>query len=259
VNQRKNLFSSFLVAGMMLGSWVAVRAQTEITLRTPLPTKESFEQVLPDFEKQGYKVMVTYGTGVGTKEEAARGEPYDVFVIMPPYGEAVNSGNLVKKSGTTLGRFVLAISVKKGTPLPDISSVAAVKKALLDAKSLVTVDPTMGSVGVATNAALKKMGILDQVKSKIKYVPNGGGVGKSVVSGESEIGLGPYVNDLRRNRNPELVVVGGLPAAASTPSPFVAFVSTKAKDQKAAMALVKFLASPEAEAAYKEHGILPAK
>jgi molybdate transport system substrate-binding protein len=260
VKHTKHLLSSLFVAALVLGGWVSAQAQTEITLRAPLPMKESFEQLLPKFEmKTGYKVNATYGTGVGTKQEAAKGDPYDVFVILPPYEEALNSGNLVKKDGKIVGAFILAITVKKGSPLPDISSAAAVKKDLLDAKALVTVDPTMGSVGVATNECLKKLNILDQVQSKVKYVPNGGGVGKSVLDGTSDIGLGPYVSDLKGNKNPDLIVVGGLPKDASTPTDIFIVPATKAKDAKAAKELVQFLDSPEAEAVYKDGGIQPRK
>ena len=103
------------------------------------------------------------------------------------------------------------------------------------------------------------MGITDQIKDKIKYVPNGGVVGKSVTDGESEIGMGPYVSDLKGNRNPDLVVVGALPKDASTPTDIVAVVSTKAKDAAAAKALLKYLVSPEAKKVYQEEGIIPAK
>lgn len=260
MTRTKHLLSSLFVAALVLGGWASAQAQTEITLRAPLPMKESFEQLLPKFEmKTGVKVNATYGTGVGTKQEAAKGDPYDVFVILPPYEEALNSGNLVKKDGKIVGAFILAITVKKGSPLPDISSAAAVKKDLLDAKALVTVDPTMGSVGVATNACLKKLNILDQVQSKVKYVPNGGGVGKDVLAGTADIGLGPYVSDLRANKNPDLIVVGGLPKDASTPTDIFIVPATKAKDAKAAKELVQFLDSPEAEAVYKDGGIQPRK
>lgn len=257
---KKNLLSSLFVAAMVLGGWASAKAQTEITLRAPLPMKESFEQLLPKFEmKTGYKVTATYGTGVGTKQEAAKGDPYDVFVILPPYEEALNSGNLVKKEGKTVGSFVLAMTVKKGAPLPDLSSAASVKKVLLDAKTISTVDPTMGSVGVATNECLTKLGIKDQVQSKVKYVPNGGGVGRMVVDGTADIGLGPYVSDLKGNKNPNLVVVGGLPKGASTPTNILIIPATHAKDAKAAKQLVDFLNSDDAEAVYKEAGIQPRK
>lgn len=251
---------SILAAAFALGGWTSARAQTVITLRTPGPTKAAIDEILPGFQaKTGYKVDVSYGNGVGTKGEAAKGDPYDVFVILPPYPDALASGNLVNSSKTTIGRFVLAITVKKGSPIPDISTTESAKKAILAAKSLSTVDPAAGSVGVATGEAVQKMGIADQMKDRIKYVQNGGLVGKAVTDGAAEIGMGPYVSDLQGNRNPDLVVVGPLPAGASTPTDIDAFISTKAKDPKACKALLDYLKSPEAEAIYKAHGIAPVK
>jgi molybdate transport system substrate-binding protein len=252
----KHLLSSLFAFALVLGGWASAQAQTEVVIRAPAPMKESFDKLLPMFEtKTGYKVTASYGTGVGTKQEAAKGDPYDVFVILPPYQEALNSGNLVKKDGKTVGAFILAVTVKRGSPLPDISTAAAVKKDLLNAKALTTVDPTMGSVGVATNACLMKLGILEQVQSKLKYFPNGGGVSKSVVDGTADIGLGPYVSDLKGNKNPDLIVVGGLPKEASTPTDIFIVPATKAKDAKAAKELVQFLDSADAKAVYADAGI----
>src|SRR5206468_9701564 len=134
------------------------------SVHTPLPTKDSFEKIVPGFEaKTGYKVKLRIGNGVGTKQEAERGEPYDVFVILPPYDAAMKSGNLDPKTATTLGYFVLGLTVKKGTPLPNISTADSVKRALM---SMATVDPAQGSVGTATGEAMKKMGITEQVIGK---------------------------------------------------------------------------------------------
>ena len=252
-------FNSIVAATLLLGGSLSAFAQTEISVDTPLPTRDSFEKIIPGFEaKTGYKVKLRIGNGVGTKQEAEKGEPYDVFVILPPFDAAMKSGNLDPKTATTLGYFVLGLTVKKGTPLPDISTGDSVKKALLNSKSMVTVDPAQGSVGVATGAAMQKMGITEQVKGKIKYVANGGAVSKSVTDGESEIGMGPYVSDLMGNRNADLVIVGGLPKEASTPTDIVAVVSTHAKDPAAARALLQYLITPEAEAVYKSMGIMPA-
>ena len=253
-------YVSILAAVLALGGSLGAHAQTAITFRTPAPTKAALDEILPGFQaKTGFKVDVSYGNGVGTKGEAAKGDPYDVFVILPPYPDAMASGNLVNSSKTTIGRFVLAITVKKGAPKPDLSTAESTKKALLAARSLVTVDPTQGSVGVATGQAVQQMGIADQMKDRIQYVQNGGLVGKAVTDGKAEIGMGPYVSDLQENRNADLEVVGPLPAGASTPIDIDAFISTKAKDPKACQALLDYLKSPEAEAIYKAHGIMPIK
>ena len=56
----------------------------------------------------------------------------------------------------------MALTVKKGAPKLDISTADAVRRTLLGAKSVATVDPTQGSVGVAALAAIEKLGISEQ-------------------------------------------------------------------------------------------------
>ena len=64
---------------------------------------------------------MTYGRGLGTRS-GREGDPFDVSIVLPPYPEALASGNIDPKSATTLARLTLAVGVKKGAPKPDISS-----------------------------------------------------------------------------------------------------------------------------------------
>ena len=147
------------------------------------------------------------------------------------FAEALKTGNIVPGSATVIARLRLALAVQKGAPKPDISTPEAVKRALLNAKSILSVDPTQGSVGGIALATLDKLGITEQVKPKIKWVRTGIIVQDSVAKGEAEIALGPYLSDMR---NPGLDVVGALPPEASTPVDITGFLSTSVKDPKAA-------------------------
>jgi molybdate transport system substrate-binding protein len=166
------------------------------------------------------------------------------------------TGNVVKSSATVVARLRLAIAVKKGAPKPDISTVAAVKKTLLNAKSIISVDPAQGSVGGATLLALDKMGLTDQIKPKITWVPGGGEVQTSVAKGETEIALGPYLSDMR---NPGLDVVGALPPEAATPVDITGFLSTNAKDPKAALSLLDYLKSSQAAPVWRTAKAFPVR
>ena len=146
--------------------------------------------------------------------------------------------------------------MKKGAPKPDISTAAAVKRTLLNAKSIISVDPEQGSVGGAVLLALDKMGLTAEVKPKIKWVQGGGVVQDAVAKGESELAFGPYLSDMR---NPGLDVVGALPPEAATPVDITGFLSTSVKDRKAAKALLDYLASREAAPAYEAAKIFPVR
>jgi molybdate transport system substrate-binding protein len=250
----KYQLSSVLIVSLVLGNLHSARAQNEVTLLAPRPIMEPLEKLIMGFESTTkYKVKVTTGSGLGTRQQVAHGEGLDVSIMFSPFPEALASGNVVPSSARTLARLVLAVAVKKGAPKPDISTPDAVKRMLLAAKSIIAVDPAQGSAGVAAVAALKKLGITEQVQTKIKFVANGGLVQTSVAKGETEIGLGPYISDMS---NPGLDVVGPLPAEVSIPTDVVGFVSTRAKDPVAAKALLEyFSSSPDAAKIYKAAGM----
>ena len=214
-------------------------AQSEITLLSPDPIKATIEKLVGDFEaKTGIQVKITYGTGVSTRKTVASGQALDVSLLFAPFPEALKTGNIVPGSATVIARLRLAVAVQKGAPKPDISTPEAVKRTLLNAKSILSVDPTQGSVGGIALATLDKLGITEQVKPKIKWVQTGVIVQDSVAKGEAEIALGPYLSDMR---NPGLDVVGALPPEASTPVDITGFLSTSVKDPKAAKALLDIL------------------
>jgi molybdate transport system substrate-binding protein len=259
----KYLLSALVVGSLLLGNLSTAHAQTEITLLAPGPLgRETMDKLIAAFEnKTGDKVKVTYGQGsrdtppYGTRQLVARGQALDVSIIFAPYPQAVASGNVDPKSATLLARLLLGISVKKGAPKPDISTPSAVKKTLLAARSIVIVDPAQGTLGGEAMEALKKLGLVDQVKPKIKTVEGSQEAEAMVAKGEAELFIGPQASDKLREG---VDLVGALPHGAATPVDAVGYVSTKAKDPKAAKALLAYLRSPQAEAAYQAAGMEPA-
>ena len=251
----KTLLSMAVLVAVVCGLSSAARAQSEINLLSPNPIKETIDRLVSDFQtKSGTKVKVTYGSGVGTRKTVASGGAQDVTLLFAPFDDAIRTGNVERGSATVVARLRLAIAVKKGAPKPDISTAAAVKRTLQNAKSIISVDPDQGSVGGATLLALDKMGITNAIKPKIKWVPGGGEVQTSVAKGETEIALGPYLSDMR---NPGLDIVGALPPDAATPVDITGFLSTGVKDRKAAMALLDYLRSPAAAPVWREAKAFP--
>ncbi len=251
----KHLVSLLMVAALIVSSQSNAWAQAEITLLSPNPIETAIDTLVANFEaKTGNKVKVTYGTGVSTRKTVASGQALDVTLLFAPFPEALATGNIVKESATVVATQRLAIGVKKGAPKPDISNAAAVKRMLLNAKSISAIDPEQGSAGGATLAALEKMGITEQVRPKIAWLRNAGMVQDAVAKGESEIALGPYYSEMR---NPGLDVVGALPPDAAPPVEVTGFLSTSAKDSKAAKALLDYLGSREAAPVYEAAKIFP--
>src|SRR5438067_1499754 len=89
------------------------------------------------------------------------------------------------------------LSLERVSLHPDISSVDAFKRTLLDARSIAYVDPASGGTsGIFLAQALEKLGIAAELKSKIRLVSPAAGqssprVGEVVQRGEAEIGIQP--------------------------------------------------------------------
>src|SRR5580698_1100914 len=180
------------VAVLSLGSLYTAGAQSnEITLIAPGGIRDAVEQLIPGFEaKTGKKVKATFGSGLGTRKQVASGEAFDVPIIQPPYPEVLASGNVVAGSATTLASVSVGIAVRKGAVKPDISTPAAVKSTLLAAKSISYPDPAGGAAaGVSFDQTLKKLGIAEQVESKLKRAQGGAGAMAMAAKGEVEIGV----------------------------------------------------------------------
>lgn len=251
------VFLVMLASAVVLGNPHPLYSQTEISLLAPGPIKVPLDTLISRFEQQtGDHVTVTYSGGLGTRKQVADGKALDVSILFSPFPEALATGNIDHNSATTIGILYLAIAVRKGASKPDISTPDAVKRTLLAAKSIACVDPNQGSAGVAAAAALKKLGIAEQVQSKLKIMKNGLMVEDAVASGDVEIAFGPYVNDMN---NLGIDVVGALPAEVAEPIKVVGFVSTQVQNPKAAKALLKYFSSPEAAPVYEAAKIQPAR
>ena len=263
----KNVASAMFVIALVAGSWTSASAQSEITLLAVGPMRAPTQKILANFEaKTGRKVKVTYGNGAETRRTVAKGQPLDVSLIIAPFPGAIASGAIVPGSATMVASILTAVGVPKGRPRPDISTPAAFKKALLAAKSIGYEDPDFTVAGQGPWEALTKLGIADQVatKSQVELGPGAQGISptasnnaiktsKRLENGDIDIGL-LMLSDMLPEKD-KYDIVGVLPRKISTPVPVVGFISTHASDPTAAKALLQYLASPEAEAIWKEGGL----
>jgi molybdate transport system substrate-binding protein len=231
--------------------------------------REPTEKVVAAFQaKTGYKVKVTYGNGAETRRTVAKGQPLDVSLVIAPFPGAIASGAIDPKSKTVVASILTAAAVPKGRPKPDISSPAAVKKALLAAKSIGYEDPDFTVAGQGPWEALNKLGIADQVaeKSQVELGPGAQGISptatnnaiktsKRLEDGNIDIGL-LMLSDMLPEKD-KYDIVGVLPRQICTPVAVVGFISKHPSDPAGAKALLQFLASPEAAMIWKDAGYEP--
>jgi molybdate transport system substrate-binding protein len=252
----KYLLSSAVLA-LAIGSSTGAGA-VEITLIAPGGIRAAATQLIADFErKTGNTVKATFGSGGGTKAQVVKGDPFDVPIVQVPYDDVIKSGHVVVASETPLANVSVGLAVRTGAPKPDISTADAVKKLLLGAKSISYPNAANGAAaGVSFDETLKKLGIAEEMKPKIKIAQGGAGAMALLAKGEIEYGL-TFVSEIITE--PGVEAVGPLPRDISTPTFLSAFLSADSKNAETAKALISFLSSPEAAAVYKARGMLPGR
>jgi molybdate transport system substrate-binding protein len=269
VKKPKCLFLAIFVLTLIFGIPAGGRAQGEITLLAPTTAREPIAKIIDNFQaKTKYKVKPSYVNGVATRQNVAKGGALDVSLIVAPFPAALASGTIIPGSATPIASFLTAMAVPKGAPHPDISTPAAVKKALLAAKSIGYEDPDFTTAGEGPVEAFAKLGITDQVAAKAQVMLGPGGQGLSpgatagaittythLEKGDIEIGLLMLSDELPYKD--KFDIVGVLPREICTPTAMVGFISTHASDPAGAKALLDFFASPESQAIFKEFGMEP--
>jgi molybdate transport system substrate-binding protein len=256
-----HLLQKFVVAAAGLLALASSASSEEIKVLTTGILKGSFPQIAAQFEREtGHKVIMSWGPSSGNSPEASQvrvksGERVDVLIMVNTGMDELISGGYfspIERKDIAVSRIGLA--VKQGHPLPDISNVEALKKTLLEAKSVGYSEGASGSY--IADVLLKKLGIEEQIKPKAKIILGRKFVGEALVEGEVELGL-QQISELRLEKG--ITIVGPLPEDLQKESVVTAAVSSKAVPVDAAKHFYAFLSSPFAAEAMKNSGVdLPA-
>jgi molybdate transport system substrate-binding protein len=236
----------------------AARAD-EIKVVTSGGFTAAYLQLVPEYESATHnKLNTQFGPSMGTTHNAIpvrleRGEEIDVVIMAAPaLDELIKQGKVRADSRVDLIKSYIGMAVKAGAPQPDISTVEALKRTLLAAKSIAYSDSASG-VYLSTEL-LPKLGIAGQIMSKAKKI-EADPVGGVVATGEFEIGF-QQISELLPVKG--IDIVGPLPPGAQKITVFSAGIPTTSKHPEAARALIQWLASPAAYAAIKKSGVEPA-
>lgn len=226
----------------------------EIKVLTAGAFKPVVTAVVADFEKQtGHKVTVENDTAGALVKRIGGGEAFDVIVLTPGALEPLaRDGKVVNGSATRLAKVAIGVAVKRGAPMPDISTVAAFQATLLAARSVAYIDPAAGgSSGIYLSQLFEKMGIADRIKPKAVLVP-GGLVAQRLVNDQADIAIHQISEILAV---PGAQLVGPIPAEIQNYTVYAGGLSTNARDAGAAKALLAALSSPKVQAILRDKGM----
>ncbi|HEY6258286.1 MAG TPA: molybdate ABC transporter substrate-binding protein [Xanthobacteraceae bacterium] len=216
--------------------------------------KSTMEEAAPQFEKaSGNKLVITFGAAAELKASIEKGAAVDVAILTTATtDDLIKGGKLIAAGRADIARSGAGVAVRKGAPKPDISTTEAFKHALIDAKSIGFVGA--GATAPYIRSLFDRLGIADQVQSKLKVLPATNPAANAVANGEAELGI-TQISEILPYAGAELV--GPLPPEIQLYTVYPAAVATDTKESAAANALIKFLTAPAAIAVLKAKGLSP--
>jgi molybdate transport system substrate-binding protein len=239
---------------------LATERVAEIKVVTSGAFTAAYLALVPEYERATHTKLVTeFGPSMGTTHNAIpirleRGEAIDVVIMAgPALDDLIKQGKVRADSRADLFESKIGMAVKAGAPKPDISTLDALKRTLLAAKSIAYSDSASG-VYLSTEL-FPKLGIADQIKDKSKKI-EADPVGGVVATGEFEIGF-QQISELRPVKG--IDIVGELPPGAQRVTVFAAGIPETSKQPEVANALIRWLASPAAYPAIRKTGLEPAQ
>ncbi len=216
-----------------------------------MATRQLLAELVADYKKSvNVAIAIESAGGVDAAKRVQAGEAFDaVFLSSEAIDELIAAGHIDPTSKVNLVNSGVAVAVKAGAAAPDISSEAALKTAVLAAK---TISYSTGPSGVALAKLFERWGIAQDIHNRIVQAPSGVPVGSLIAKGEVELGF-QQLSELIHLEG--IRIVGPLPPEIQITTTFSAGVCTASTQKVEAGKLLSFMASPAAVAAKLRQGM----
>jgi molybdate transport system substrate-binding protein len=203
-------------------------------------------------ERSGVAIEIESVGGVDAAQRVAAGETFDVVLLASDAIDKLIAAGHLAAPRVDLVRSPVAIAVRTGAPKPDVGSEAAVRQAVVEARSLAY---STGPSGAHLQRLFQRWGLADAVQAKLVQAPPGVPVGRLVAEGQAELGF-QQLSELMHL--PGIEVLGTLPPAIEFITTFSAALPPAGARADAVRAMLAFMTSADAAAAKQRHGMAPA-
>jgi molybdate transport system substrate-binding protein len=209
------------------------------------------DEAVPLFERaSGHAIDVQYRLTSVLAKEIEGGAAFDIALMpRPELDTLVRTGKVAAGSETDMTRSAIGVAVREGAPKPDITTVDAFKRMLLQVRAIAYSD---GPSGLYIAGLLERLGLAEEMKSKTKLTT--GPVAELVANGIAEIGMQQIVAILPV-KGAELA--GPLPDELQNIIVYAAGVSPSSANVAAARGFVAFMATPEVARSIRAKGMEP--
>lgn len=202
---------SFAALAVVAALLPASAGADEVKVLAAGATKAVVTELAGLFAKSsGHIPTITTDTAGGIAKRVEAGEPFEVAIAtLPVVDSLITKGKLAGGSRANIASSLIGVAIKTGAPRPDISTVAAFKQMLIDAKTVAYVDPASGGTsGIYIAGVIDQMGLTEALKPKLR-LQAGGYVAERVAKGDAEVVI-HQISEILPVKG--VTLIGGLPA-----------------------------------------------
>ena len=219
-----------------------------------MATRRALAELARDYaSRRGRPIDLVSIGGVDAVGRIRSGESFDFAVLAAAAIDALAASGHVDAGGRVdVARSEVALAVRAGAPRPDVTSERSIRASVETAR---TIGCSTGPSGAHVVRLLERWALRDAAAPRIVQAPPGVPVATLVAAGEADLGF-QQLSELMDA--PGIDVVGILPPEIQDVTVFAGAICAVARDREAAGAFLGFLASPQADAAKRRHGLAPA-
>lgn len=230
-----------LLTGLVLTMATSLSQADQISVLSGGAAKSFIEPLAATFK--GHAVRLEFQPMGKLTKSLADGYPADMVVITSEVAEQLRGGPKLDFSrARPIARVGIGVAVHESAPIPDIRTVEAFRRTLLAAKSVVYIDPKVGTSGKHVAEILQRLGIASEINQKAT-LGQGGYITEPVGRGEIELGI-HQISEILPVKGVKLA--GPLPAELQKYTVYVAVPVTSSSQQHVISDFLKHLTSAQA-------------
>ena len=203
-----------------------------------------------------FDISGEFGAVGAMADRLRRGRPTDLVLLTAALMTTLAGEMLVMPASIRrVGRVETALAVRAGDPKVSVHDADSLRAALLAADAIFLPDITASTAGIHVAAVLHKLGIADEVASRLKVSPNGASAMRQLAQSDARRPIGC-------TQATEIITIdgvdlsGALPRGCELATVYAAGIAAHAAQAAAAQILIELLTAAESAALRSRAGFL---
>ena len=203
------------------------------------------ERLIEELKRElGCEVVASFGAVGEMKARVTSREPVDVITLTQAMIEELAGAGFVRPgSRVDLGTVGTGVAVRAGASVPDVGDAEHLCSAVLAAGKIVCPDPAIATAGKVVMALMEKLGVAEQVRSRMQFFPNGYAAMRWLAAdgGPADLGI-TQVTEILPNKG--VIYAGALPDAFQMKTVYSAAVAAAAQEPQLAQHFIDRFTAP---------------